>query len=110
MKINNDKFNKFLEEEKKINHQEETKHSIGEYYKWHKDADDVLGSISIDQDWLIGLMTSWLLDNGCYISKKKLPKFMGGVQYTVKLNSRGKLLSKNTDLFTALKDAIEVQE
>ena len=91
MKVNNDKFNKFLEEEKKIKYEEKNHgyyEAMGETFRLY-----------IQRDWLIGLMTQFLLDNGLCLEKFEDSYYVYDLEKVT--------LSKDENLFTALKDAIE---
>lgn len=85
MKIDNDKFNEWLEKENDIAYR------VGYIEKYPEER-------TINQDELIGLMTIYLLDNGYNISKVDGDYFSH--------NFEGEI-GENTDLYTALKQAIE---
>jgi len=93
MKINNDKFNKWLGEEKDIIFS----HIYTEYYN--------IDTEKIPNDTeLIGVMTIWLLDNGCELRSDASKNYWVEVKngYYVKSDH-----VCNIDLFTCLKEAIE---
>jgi hypothetical protein len=82
--INNKSFNEWLEKEKLIVFED------GEY------QDKLKGYDIIPQDWLIGLMTQWLLDKGCEI-------FHNGDDYCVICDD---WFETNASLYDCLVEAI----
>jgi len=104
MKIENEKFNKWLEEEKGITWwKRRFIKSTGKLSKTYK-AGYVYRVTFIRQAELIGLMTQWLLDNGFNIEPFAERRYV--TKDTEMINYRENI-SVSVDLFTALKDAIE---
>ena len=85
--INNKEFNEWLEKERLIVFED------GEY------QDKLKGYDIIPQDWIIGLMTQWLLDKG-YVIHKNLEKYTVWKWVSVIQGT------KNTSLYNCLIQAI----